>query len=84
MPIAMTYFAVRILIFLFFYLHCKKTQNDTYNKMRSATTRRLNISASVKKDDLIFSKIGQYRANLISRIEFVSTVSYKFITNTNL
>jgi len=60
----------------------QKTQNETYIKMRSVTTRRLKISVTVKKEDFISSNIGQYRANLISRIEFVSTVSYKFLPNT--
>jgi len=60
-----------------------KTQNETYIKMRNVTKRRLKISATVKKEDFNFSKIGQYRANLISRKEFVSTVSYKFLPNTH-
>jgi len=47
--------------------------------MRSVTTRRFKKSATSKKDDLISSKIGQYRGNLISRIEFVSSVSYTFL-----
>jgi hypothetical protein len=61
----------------------QKAQNETYIKMRSVTTRRLKKSATVKKEDFISSKIGQYRANLISRIEFVSSVSYKFLPNTD-
>jgi hypothetical protein len=36
-----------------------------------------------KKEELIFSKIGQYMVNLISRNEFVSSVSYKFLPNTD-
>ena len=55
----------------------QEIQNDTYIKIRSITTRRFKKSATS-------SKIGQYRANLISRTEFVSSVSYKFIPNTNL
>ena len=61
----------------------QEVQNETYIKMRSVTTRRLKKSATVKKEDFISSKIGQYRANLISRIEFVSSVSYKFLPNTD-
>jgi hypothetical protein len=60
----------------------QKVQNETYIKMRSVTTRRQKISYS-KKEDFISSKIGQYRANFISRIEFVSSVSYKFLPNTD-
>jgi len=79
MSIAMTYFAMpNVLVSAL-----KKTQNETYIKTKNVTKRRLKISATVKKDDFIFSKIGQYRANLISRIEFVSTVSYKFLPNTH-
>jgi hypothetical protein len=62
----------------------QKIRNETYFKMRSVTTRRLKKSAAVKKEDVISSKIGKYRANLFSRIEFVSTVSYKFLPHTNL
>jgi len=39
-------------------------------------------SRTVKEEDII-SKIGQYRVNLISRIEFVSSASYKFLPNTD-
>jgi hypothetical protein len=53
----------------------QKVLNENYIKMRSVTTRGLKKSATVKKEDFISSKIGQYRANLISRIEFVSSVS---------
>jgi hypothetical protein len=52
--------------------------------MRSVTTRRFKKSATFKKEDLISSKIGQHSVNLISRIEFVSSVSYKFLPNTHL
>jgi len=62
----------------------QKIQNETYIKMRSVTTRRLKKSATVKKEDSISSKTEQYRANLVSRIEFVSSVSYKFLPNTHL
>jgi len=65
-------------------LQKKKIQNETYIKRRSVTTRRLKKSATVKKEDFISSKTGQYRANLISRIEFVSSVSYKFLPSTDL
>jgi len=40
--------------------------------------------ATVKKEDFISSKLGQYRANVISRIELVSSVPYKFLPNTHL
>ena len=59
-------------------------QNETYIKMRSVTTRRFKKSATFKKEDLIFSKTEQYMANLISRTEFVSSLSYKFLPNTQL
>jgi len=62
----------------------QKVRNETHIKMRSVTTRRLKKSATLKKEDLISSKTGQYRVNLISRIEFVSSVSYKFLPNTHL
>ena len=51
--------------------------------MRSFTTRRLKKSAKIKKEDFIYTKTGQYRANLISRIEFMSSVSYKFLPHTH-
>jgi len=57
----------------------QKIQNETYIKMRSVTTRRFKKSATLKKEDLISSKIGHYRVNLISIIEFVSSVSYIYI-----
>ena len=59
-------------------------QNETYIKMRSFTTRKLKKSATFKQEDLISSKSGQHRVNLILRIEFVSSVSYKFLPNTQL
>ena len=63
----------------------QKIQNETYIKMRSVTTRRFKKkSATLKKEDLISTKIGQYKVNLISRIEFVSSVSYQFLPNTHL
>jgi len=62
----------------------QKIQNETYIKMRSVTTRKLKHSATFKQEDLISSKSGQHRVNLISRIEFVSSVSYKFLPNTQL
>jgi len=46
----------------------KKIQNETYIKMRSVTKRRFKKSATLKKEGLISSRIGQYRVNLISRI----------------
>jgi len=42
----------------------------SYIKMTSVTNRRFKKSATFKKEDLISSKIGQYRVNLISKIEF--------------
>ena len=62
----------------------KKIQDETYIKMRSVITRRLKKSATIKQENFISSKIGQYRANLILRIEFVSSMSYKFLPNTHL
>ena len=61
----------------------QKIKNETVIKMRSVTTRRFKRSATFKNENLISSKIGQYRINLISRIEFVSSVSYKFLPNTH-
>ena len=61
----------------------QKIQNEAYVKTRSVTTWRLKKSASLPKKDPI-SKIGQYRANLISRIEFFSSLSYKFLPNSSL
>ena len=84
MPTSMHCFTARNIKCLFLYLHCKKTQNKTYIKMRSVTTRRFRKSATFKQEDLISSKSGQYRVNLISRIEFVSSVLYKLLTNTHL
>ena len=52
--------------------------------MRSVTTRRFKKSATFKKEDLLSSKTGQYRGYLKSRIEFVSSVSHKFLPNTHL
>jgi len=62
----------------------QKTQYETYIKMRSGTTRKFKKSATFKQGGLISSKFGQDRVNLISRIEFVSSVSYKFLPNTHL
>jgi len=60
-----------------------KVQNENYIKMRSVTTRRFKKSATFKQDYLN-SKSGQYGVNLMSRIEFVSSVSYKFLSNTHM
>jgi len=49
----------------------QKIQIETFIKMRSVTTRRFKKSATFKQEDLIYSKYGQYRVNLISRIELV-------------
>jgi len=51
--------------------------------MRSVTTRKFKKSATFKQEDLISSKSGQYRVYLILRIEFVSSVTYKFLPNTH-
>jgi len=59
----------------------QKIQNETYIKMRSVPTRRFRKSATFKQENLISSKSGLYRVNLISKIEFVSSVSYKFLSN---
>ena len=61
-----------------------KEQNEKYIKMKSVTTRRFKKSATFKQEDLIASKSGQYRVNLISIIEFISSVPYKFLSNTHL
>ena len=52
--------------------------------MRSVTIGRFKKLATFKKGALISSKIVHYRVNLISKIEFVSSVSYKFRPNTHL
>jgi hypothetical protein len=62
----------------------QKIQNETYIKMKSVTTRRLKKTATFKKEDLISTKIGQYKVNLVSRIEFISSVSYQFLPNTHM
>jgi len=62
----------------------QRIQIETYIKMRSVTTRRFKKSATFIKEDFISSKIGQYRVDLISRNEFVSSISYKFLPNTHL
>jgi len=65
MPTSMHCFTVRIIKILFLYLYCKKTQNETYIKMIIVTTRRFRKSVTFKQEDLISSKSGQYRVNLI-------------------
>jgi len=60
----------------------RKIQNETYIKIRGVSTGRFKKSATLKNEDSY--KIGQYRIKLISRIEFVSSVSYKFLPNTQL
>ena len=42
----------------------QKMQNETIIKMRSVTTRKLQMSATVKKEGLISSKIEQYEVIL--------------------
>ena len=60
----------------------QKIQNETYSKMRSVTAWKFKESATFKKVNLISTKIGHYRVNLIWRIEFLSSVSYKSLPNT--
>jgi hypothetical protein len=60
----------------------KIKQNENYVQIRCVTSRRSKKSDTFKKENLISSKSGQYRVNLISRIEFVSSMSYKFLPNT--
>jgi DNA-dependent RNA polymerase auxiliary subunit epsilon len=55
----------------------EKTQNKTYTKMQGDNTRRLKNQQPSKK----VSKIRRYLANLSSRIEFVTSVSHKFLPN---
>jgi hypothetical protein len=73
-----------IIFVLVFASALQKIQNGTFIEMRSVTTRRFKKSATLKQQDLLCYTIGQYRDNLISKIEFVSSVSYKFLPNTNL
>jgi hypothetical protein len=70
MPISVHCFTVCIQIFCSS-ICTEKIQNEPYIKMRIITTRGLKKSAAVNKEDFIFSKLGQYSANLISRIELV-------------
>jgi hypothetical protein len=58
----------------------QKIQNETYIKVRSVIHEDLKNQLHKKEDS---SKTGRYRVNLISRIEFVSSVSYKFLPNTH-
>ena len=62
----------------------QKILNETYIKMRSVTTRRFKKSATFKKRKRGLLKIGKLRVNLLSRTEFVSSASYKFLPNTHL
>jgi len=66
------------------YLHCKKYRMIPTSKWEASLHEDLKKSATFKKENLIFSNIGQYvyRVNLISRIEFVSLVSHNFLPNT--
>ena len=57
----------------------KKYRMRRIPKREMSLHEDLKNSATFKKEDLISSKIGQYWANLISRIEFVSSVSYIYI-----
>ena len=79
---ALFYSAHHNIVVLVSALH--KVQNENYITMQSVTTRRFKKSATLKQVDLISSKYGQYRVKLISRIVFVSSVSYKFLSNTHL
>jgi hypothetical protein len=77
----MHYFTARIIIFLFLYLHYKKYRMRPTSKWEVSLQENYKISY-IKKEDS--SKIGQYRVNLISRIEFVSLVLYKFLPDTHM
>jgi hypothetical protein len=61
----------------------QEIQNET-SKWEVSLHEDLKNQLHTKKENLISSKIEQYMVNLISRIEFVSSVSYKFLLNTNL
>ena len=70
-------------MFLFLYVHYKKYRMRPTSKWEMSLHEDLK-SVTFKKEVLISSKFGQYRVNLTSRIEFVSSESYKFLQNTNL
>ena len=84
MLISVHCFTVRIPVFMFMYVHSKKYRIRTASTREASLHEDLKKSATVKKRGLISSKIRQCRANLISRNEFVSSVSYKFLPNTHL
>jgi len=60
-----------------------KIHNETFIAIKIITTQSFKKSATVSKGDLHLLKIGQYKNNLTSRIEFVASVSYKFLPNTD-
>jgi hypothetical protein len=62
----------------------KNTEWDLHQNEKCHHTKILKKSATLKKEDLISTKIGACKVNLISRIEFVSSVSYQFQPNTHL
>ena len=61
----------------------KKYRMRPTSKWEVSLQQDLKKSATSKKEDLISPKIGQYRVNRISRIAFVSSVSYKFLPHTH-
>jgi len=65
-----------------FFIRTTKIQNEVYIKMRSVTTRRFKRLQSKKR--ISFSQRFEYRNNLISRVEFVSSVSFTFLPNSSL
>ena len=78
-PISMHYFTVGIIIFLFLYLlHCIIYRMRHTLKWEASLNEDKKVS-KIQKEDFIYSKTGQCNANLISRIEFVSLISYKFL-----
>jgi hypothetical protein len=77
MSIAMKNFTVRNQMFLFLYLHKNYTLRHT-SKGEALLHEDLKIS-NIQKEDYIYSKSGQYRASLISKIGCVSLVSYTFL-----
>jgi len=83
-PTSVHYFTVRIIKFLFLFLHCKKHRMRPISKWESSLQGLLKKTAKFKKGDLVFSNIAQYKANVTSRTEFVSSGSYKFPPNPNL
>jgi hypothetical protein len=63
-PLQMHYFTVRIIKYLFLYLHCKKYGMRPTSKWEVSLPKDLKNSVTFKKEDIISSKIGQYGVNL--------------------